>query len=92
MKIGILGSGLMGKEAARDCAWSEEVEAVGLADIDLSRAERVCRQLGSPKLKAFCVDAGNRDELAQFMGQYDVIINALFYSFNEIVAKTAVDV
>ncbi|HEY4551955.1 MAG TPA: saccharopine dehydrogenase C-terminal domain-containing protein, partial [Bacillaceae bacterium] len=47
---------------------------------------------GSPKLKAFCVDAGNRDELAQFMGQYDVIINALFYSFNEIVAKTAVDV
>ncbi|GAA0316763.1 saccharopine dehydrogenase C-terminal domain-containing protein [Bacillus carboniphilus] len=92
MKIGVLGSGLMGKEAARDLVLSDGVESVGLADIDLDRAEKVCKQLNSLKLTAYQVDAGNAESLAQFMKQFDVIINALFYSFNEIVAKTAIEV
>jgi lysine 6-dehydrogenase len=92
MKVGVLGSGLMGKEAARDLAASEGVTAIGLADIDLERAQRVVNQLNSPKLTAFQVNASNKAELAGFMRQYDVIINALFYSFNEIVAKTAIQV
>lgn len=92
MKVGVLGSGLMGKEAARDLAASSGVSAVGLADIDLARAQMVCDQLDSPKLTAYRVDAGNEDDLADYMRQFDVIINALFYSFNEVVAKTAIRV
>ncbi|WP_164670057.1 saccharopine dehydrogenase family protein [Virgibacillus doumboii] len=92
MKIGVLGSGLMGKEAARDLAGSEGVTAVGLADIDLERAQQVCDQLNSSKLKAYQVNASDEQELAGYMQQFDVIINALFYSFNEIVAKTAIQV
>jgi lysine 6-dehydrogenase len=92
MKVGVLGSGLMGKEAARDLAASEGVTAIGLADIELERAQRVVYQLNSPKLTAYQVDASNEAELAGFMRQYDVIINALFYSFNEIVARTAIQV
>jgi len=38
MKVGVLGSGLMGKEAARDLVLSEEVKEVGLADINLEEA------------------------------------------------------
>lgn len=91
MKVAVLGSGLMGKEAARDLVQSEGVEAIGLADIDLARAQHVCNQLNSPKLEAFCVDAGNKEELVQFIRHYDVVINALFYSFNEIVAKAAIE-
>jgi lysine 6-dehydrogenase len=90
MKIGVLGSGLMGKEAARDLVTSKDVEAVGLADIDLKRAQQVCDQLKSDKLKAYRVNAADEQELAVFMRKFDVIINALFYSFNEIVAKTAI--
>ncbi|WP_304413169.1 saccharopine dehydrogenase family protein [Paucisalibacillus sp. EB02] len=92
MKVGVLGSGLMGKEAARDLTQSEGVTAIGLADIDLQRAQQVVDQLNSPKLTAFQVNASDEQELANFMRQYDVIINALFYSFNEIVAKTAIQV
>ncbi|WP_404451416.1 saccharopine dehydrogenase NADP-binding domain-containing protein [Virgibacillus necropolis] len=92
MKIGVLGSGLMGKEAARDLALNEEVTAVGLADIDINRAQQVCDQLNSPKLTAYKVNAGDIGDLANYMSQFDVIINALFYSFNEIVAKTAIQV
>ncbi|MGP4108169.1 saccharopine dehydrogenase C-terminal domain-containing protein [Virgibacillus sp. L01] len=92
MKIGVLGSGLMGKEAARDLVGSEGVTAVGLADIDLERAQQVCDQLNSTKLTAYQVNASDEQELANYMRQFDVIINALFYSFNEIVAKTAIQV
>ncbi|MDC3412124.1 saccharopine dehydrogenase NADP-binding domain-containing protein [Aquibacillus sp. 3ASR75-11] len=92
MKIGVLGSGLMGKEAARDLAKSDGVTRVVLADIDLSRAEVVCQQLNSEKVSPARVDASKQEELAAFMRQFDVIINALFYSFNEIVAKTAIEV
>lgn len=92
MKIGVLGSGLMGKEAARDLVKSEGVTAVGLADIELSRAQQVVDALQSDKLTAYQVDASNEEELANYMKKFDVIINALFYSFNEIVAKTAIRV
>ncbi|WP_339229183.1 saccharopine dehydrogenase C-terminal domain-containing protein [Oceanobacillus sp. FSL K6-2867] len=92
MKIGVLGSGLMGKEAVRDLVSSPGVANVGLADIDIERARLVCKQLDSKKLKAYQVNAGNREELAAFIRKFDVVINALFYSFNEIVAKTAIEV
>ncbi|ASK61106.1 saccharopine dehydrogenase [Virgibacillus phasianinus] len=92
MKIGVLGSGLMGKEAARDLVGNEGVTAVGLADIDIKRAQAVCDQLNSDKLTAYKVNASDIADLADYMSQFDVIINALFYSFNEIVAKTAIQV
>lgn len=82
----------MGKEAARDLVESEGVTAVGLADIDLERAQQVCDQLNSTKLTAYQVNASDEQELANYMRQFDVIINALFYSFNEVVAKTAIQV
>lgn len=92
MKIGVLGSGLMGKEAARDLVSCEEVQEVGLADIEKERAQNVVAQLHSPKLSAYRVNASDEDDLANYMRQFDVIINALFYSFNEKVAQTAVKV
>ena len=91
MKVGVLGAGLMGREATRDLILSKEVTNVGIADIDKMRAEQVCQQLQSHKLSAYQVDANNCDELAAFIRNYDVVINALFYSFNEIVAKTAIE-
>lgn len=91
MKIGVLGSGLMGKEAARDLVLSKEVEVVGLADIDFERAQTICQYLNSPKITAYRVDATNREQLKSFMERYDVIINALFYSFNKTVAEIAIE-
>ncbi|MFC0301274.1 saccharopine dehydrogenase family protein [Virgibacillus soli] len=92
MKIGVLGSGLMGKVAARDLVKSERVKKVGLADIDLARAQTVVNQLNSPKLTAYAVDASDEIDLANYMREFDVVINALFYSFNQVVAKTAIQV
>jgi len=92
MKIGVLGSGLMGKETARDLVLSEGVAFVGIADVDVEKAQAVCDRFHSPKLRAFQVDATKDTELEEYMKQFDVIVNALFYSFNEKVAKAAIQV
>ncbi|MFS0646404.1 saccharopine dehydrogenase family protein [Siminovitchia sp. 179-K 8D1 HS] len=91
MRAAVLGAGLMGKEAARDLVKGKQVDEVGLADIDRERAEGACRQINSPKLKAFQLDADNPQELVQFLKNYDVVLNALFYSFNEKVVKAAIE-
>ncbi|SDZ94648.1 lysine 6-dehydrogenase [Thalassobacillus cyri] len=91
MKVAVLGSGLMGKEAARDLVQSPGVTKVALADVDYQKAKQACRQLNSPLLGAAQLDASNETELGNFIRDYDVVINALFYSFNEIVAKKAIE-
>lgn len=91
MKIGVLGAGLMGKEAARDLVLSEQVEVVGLADVEIVRAQQVCDYLQSPKLTAHHVDANDKGQLRTFMKDFDVVINALFYSFNKVVAEIAIE-
>ncbi|AXF56130.1 saccharopine dehydrogenase family protein [Salicibibacter kimchii] len=91
MKIAVLGAGLMGKEVARDLVHSSGVEAVALADIDLNRVELACRQLNTRVVNGYRVDASDSTELSTFMAHYDVVINALFYSFNEVVAEAAIE-
>ncbi|MBB6450188.1 lysine 6-dehydrogenase [Geomicrobium halophilum] len=91
MKIAVLGAGLMGKEAARDLVHSGGVKVVALADINLKRVERICTQLDSPILTGHQLDASDFDELVSFIGDYDVVINALFYSFNVTIADAAIE-
>src|SRR5699024_3914303 len=92
MKIRVLGSGLMGKEAARDLVTSSDVVAVGITDLQMDLAKQACDILPSSKVKAYQVDATDTQQLSNYMKIFDVIINALFYSFNEQVARTATDV
>lgn len=92
MKVGVLGAGLMGKEATRDLAKSNAVTKIGLGNISLEAALEVKEICASPKVEVFEVDANDKEVLAAFMKEYDVVINALFYTFNEQVAKTGIEV
>src|SRR5699024_1004178 len=92
MKIGILGAGFMGKEAAMDALNSEGEEMVDLAEDEMDHVYELVELAQSEKLFPFEVDATHTEELENFMQQFDVVINALFYSFNETVAKVGIDV
>ncbi|MFC7392779.1 saccharopine dehydrogenase family protein [Scopulibacillus cellulosilyticus] len=92
MKVAVLGAGLMGKEAARDLVNSSGVKEVVIADVDVQKAEDIVQLLNSSKISSAYINAKDEDQLANFMKDFDVVINALFYTFNETVAKTAVKV
>ncbi|MGG0670971.1 saccharopine dehydrogenase family protein [Sporosarcina koreensis] len=92
MKVVVLGAGLMGKEAVRDLVKSDDVTKVYLADLNLKPAEDFAEQLMSDKLDLLQLDATNDLQLQEVMALGDVVINALFYTFNEKVARTAVEI
>lgn len=91
MKVVVLGAGLMGKEAARDLVKSDAVEQVYLADLNVRQAEDFAAELMSFKLDILWLDATNEEQLADVMSLGDVVINALFYTFNETVARIAIE-
>ncbi len=91
MKVVVLGAGLMGKETARDLVKSDQVEKVYLADLNVRQAEAFAEALMSDKLDVLQLDATNDQQLGDVMALGDVVVNALFYTFNEKVAKTAIE-
>ena len=92
MKVVILGAGLMGKETARDLVKSDDVQKVYLADLNVRQAEDFAEELMSDKLDILLLDATNDQQLSDVMALGDVVVNALFYTFNEKVARIAVDI
>lgn len=92
MKVVVLGAGLMGKEAARDLVKSKNVEKVFLADVQVEQVKAFKEKIQSDKIEAVRLDANDDAQLKDVMSKGDVVINALFYTFNEKVARTAVEV
>ena len=90
MKALVLGAGLMGKEASRDLANSVGVKQVTLADVDFEKAKLACADLQSPKIEPAFVDASDETQLKKLIRKHDIVLNALFYSFNVAVAKAAI--
>ncbi|WP_198949169.1 saccharopine dehydrogenase family protein [Lottiidibacillus patelloidae] len=86
----VLGAGLMGKEVVRDLLESPNVSKVVLADVDIKKAKAVTSSFSSLNCVATYVNANDEDELVELLKSFDVVINALFYTFNVKVAKAAI--
>lgn len=92
MKVVVLGAGLMGKEVARDLVKSNNVEKVFLADLDVKTAQVFIETLNTDKVEVIELHAERDDSLKTVISQGDVVVNALFYSFNKRVAKICIEV
>lgn len=91
MKVVVLGAGLMGKEVVRDLVKQDEVKKVYLADRAIRQAEDFAEELMNEKLDILLLDATNEEQLSDVIGLGDIVVNALFYTFNESVARCAVE-
>ncbi|ARD48701.1 saccharopine dehydrogenase [Sporosarcina sp. P37] len=91
MRVVVLGAGLMGKEVVRDLVKQDEVKKVYLADRAIRQAEDFAEQLMNEKLDILLLDANNEVQLSDVIGLGDIVVNALFYTFNEQVARCAVE-
>ncbi len=92
MKVVVLGAGLMGKEVVRDLVASEKVEKIFLADVMPEKGREFVEALGTDKVEVVELDATRDDVLREVMSRGDVVVNALFYAFNERVARAAIDI
>lgn len=91
MRVVVLGAGLMGKEVVRDLVKQDEVRKVYLADRAIRQAEDFAEELMNEKLDILLLDATNDVQLSDVIGLGDIVVNALFYTFNEAVARCGVE-
>ncbi|MGM9945638.1 MAG: saccharopine dehydrogenase family protein [Lysinibacillus sp.] len=91
MKVVVLGAGLMGKEVARDLVASQAVEKIFLADVEPEAAKEFVATLNTDKIEVVQLNAACDDALRAVIARGNVVVNALFYTFNERVAKAAID-
>ena len=92
MKILVLGAGRMGHGAAFDLIHnSPGVDSVTIADYDLKKAEAVAEQVGTDRITAHHVDAGNQSDVARLMAHHDAAISCVNYWYNESLSRAAID-
>ena len=83
MKVCVLGAGgTIGPAIARDLAGSEEVAELLLLDLDAARAATVADAIGSAKVRAGGIDAGDAPACARAIGDADAVVNSASYRLN----------
>lgn len=90
MKVILLGAGFMGKAIAKDLVRSEGVNDIVLVDADCVKAQQVASSVASDKLRSVELRFEDDEALKEVLQQGDVIINAMFYSHNERMARLAI--
>ncbi|MBE3596035.1 MAG: saccharopine dehydrogenase NADP-binding domain-containing protein [Hydrogenibacillus sp.] len=92
MRYIVLGAGLMGRVAARALLEGDASAAVTLTDIDGERLNAFVQQYGrlfADRLATRVLDARDAAALDAALAGHDVAINALYYTFNEPVARAS---
>jgi len=70
---------------------SAGVEHVTVADFDPEKAEFVARQVGTDRVGARRVDAGNQSEVVELMRGHDSVISCVNYWYNVDLSRAAIE-
>jgi len=90
MKLAVLGSGLMGRAALYDLSRIDEIEQVGIFDIDAGLAKDIATQFGNGKAVAGQLDAGDERAAQQILTDYDAAVSCVTYKYNPGLTKAAI--
>ncbi|RME21031.1 MAG: saccharopine dehydrogenase [Candidatus Zixiibacteriota bacterium] len=90
MKIAIIGAGLMGRAAAFDAARADNVETVGVFDIDGDAAKAVAQQYGNNKASGYQLDAEDEAAVATALETYDAAVSCVTYRMNPALTRAAI--
>jgi len=90
MKIAVIGAGLMGRAALYDLANNENVQKIGIFDIDKNLAEEIKKKYGNDKTISGFLDASDENSATQILKDYDAAISCVTYKYNPILTKAAI--
>jgi lysine 6-dehydrogenase len=91
MNILVLGAGRMGLGAVHDLVRQPDVERVTVADMALEKAQHIAALIGSPKVNALQLDAGDHAAVVALMRDHASCISAVNYWLNEKLARAAIE-
>jgi saccharopine dehydrogenase-like NADP-dependent oxidoreductase len=88
-KVLIVGAGVQGGPCASILSRDENVSEIVLGDIDEELARKARNKIGSDKIQAVKLDAGNVADVAAAAQGADVIINLTLTAFNPFIMEAA---
>jgi len=92
MRILVLGVGKQGSVLVRDLIESHEVSEVVAGDVDIEKLKQCVDRLVSEKVRAEQIDVTDHTKLVKLMkGGFDVVANALPWTYSVGVAKAAIE-
>jgi lysine 6-dehydrogenase len=91
MKLAVIGAGLMGRAALYDFAQIDEVEKVGVFDIDEELAAQIGQTYGNGKQVTGKLDAGDEAAATEILSEYDAAISCVTYKYNPGLTKAAIN-
>jgi lysine 6-dehydrogenase len=90
MKLAVLGAGLMGRAAVYDLSRLEDVEAVGVFDIDGGLAQAVAGEFGNGKATAGQLNAADQPAVTKVLEGVDGAISCVTYALNGTLSRAAI--
>ena len=93
MKVIILGAcGGMGRYVAKSISSFQEIDNLGIADLNIEDAEILASKLG-PHTNGIGVDINDTEKLLNILSNYDVVLNTVgpFFKFGYKILQTSLD-
>lgn len=90
MKLAVIGAGLMGRAVVYDFAQADDVEQVGIFDIELRLAAEVAGKFGNGKAIPRALDAGDEKAVAAALRGYDAVVSCVTYKYNPGLSRAAI--
>jgi len=90
MKIAVIGAGLMGRAVLCDLAYNDDVQSVGLFDIDEKLASEIASKYGNGKALSGWLDASDIQTASRLLTDYDAAISCVTYRYNPGLTRAAI--
>lgn len=90
MKIAVIGAGLMGRAALWDLSRNDDVDQIGVFDIDGNLAAQIAEGFGNGKAVSGVLDAGDEDKAAEILAGYQSVISGVTYKYNPGLTRAAI--
>ncbi|MFQ6007794.1 MAG: saccharopine dehydrogenase C-terminal domain-containing protein [Candidatus Zixiibacteriota bacterium] len=90
MRIAVIGAGLMGRAVLFDLARNEDIQSVGLFDINAKLASDIAARFGGGKASASRLDASDVNSATKVLAQYDAVVSCVPYHYNTALTRAAI--
>jgi lysine 6-dehydrogenase len=91
MKIAVIGAGLMGRAVLFDLARNEDVQSVGLFDINETLASEIASKYGGGKASPAQLDASDVETATRLLADYDAAVSCVPYNYNPGLTRAAIE-
>lgn len=90
MKIAVLGAGIQARAILDDFVRFEDAVEIGIADLDLDRAESLTRAVGDDRVRPAALDVSDTDAVSRWLAPYDAVLSAVPYRYNVDLCRAAI--